>query len=387
MVPARVVDLPRARARFGERAERLVSFLDRVDPLADAAVAAIEELPKGEGWRLVQEGAAHGLARIPSAPRAIRDLFEQIETLPVWVDWKTLDRGGDLLVRAGPLGGIVLGVRSLVMGYASPAGNKPLVMSGRLELQAARRLNETARFVQAVCRRRGMRPHAEGWQITVRVRLIHAQVRRMILASGRWQPELWGAPVNQHDMAGTQLLFSLVVIEGLRALGLAVDAEEAESYMQLWRLVSHVIGVDPAISPASMYDATRLAELISSLQGAPDEDSRRLTAALLHSPLEGATTRAARRNGERQARFGEGMARYLLGDELSNQLGVPSTPWRWAAPVLQRLVRGAELVRSTIPFGDAPAILVGNRYWDRVVELGLAGAMAEFGLPEKLAAA
>jgi hypothetical protein len=232
-----------------------------------------------------------------------------------------------------------------------------------------------------------MRPFGEGWQIAIRVRLIHAQVRRMILASGRWRADQWGAPINQHDMAGTQLLFSFIVIEGLKSLGLHVDSEEAERYTQLWRFVGHVIGVDPEVNPGSMYDAARLTEIIAAIQGAPDDDSRALTRALLSSPVREATTRTARRNAERQRRFAEGMCRFLMGDEVADALAVPRTPWRYAAPVLQRLVRGVELVRSSMPFGDGPAIAVGNRYWDRVVQLGLAGATAEFGLPEKLAAA
>jgi hypothetical protein len=387
MVPARAIDVPRARARFGERATRLVSFFDRVDPLGDAAIAAIEAMPPGAGWRIVQDAAAHGIASTPNAPREIRALFAQIEDVPVWTDWKTIDRGGDLLLRAGPLGGIVLGTKSLVYGYASPAGNKPLVLTGRLEQQAGRRLNETARFVQAVCRARGMRPMSDGWQIAIRVRLIHAQVRCMILKSGTWRADQWGAPINQHDMAGTSLLFSLMVVEGLKSLGMHIDAEEAERYIQLWRFVGHVLGVDPEINSGSMYDATRLAELIESIQGAPDADSRALTRALLDSPLEDVKDPSDRRNGERRTRFAEAMCRHLMGDHLADALAVPSTPWRFAVPIVTRLVRGAELLRSSVPFADGSAIAVGNRYWDRVVEVGLAGATAEFALPEKLAAA
>jgi len=50
-------------------------------------------------------------------------------------------------------------------------------------------------------------------------------------------------------------------------------------------------------------------------------------------------------------------------------------------------VSSVELVREKVPFGDVPAVWAGTRYWDRVVEIGLAGAMAEFGLPQGLARA
>ena len=387
MIPARVVDLPRARTRLGERAARFVSFLDRVDPLADEVVATIEELPHGVGWRFVEQASAHGIALCPKAPASIKGLFSQIEQTPVWVDFKTLDRAGNLLIRGGFLGGLVLGLKSLVHGYASPAGNKPLILTGRLEQQASRRLNETARFVQAVCRTRGMRPGADGWQIAIRVRLIHAQVRRMILKSGRWRPELWGAPINQHDTAGTSLLFSLSVIVGLRSFGMHIDDEEAEGFIQLWRYIGHVLGIDPELNPASLYDATRLAELIFTLQGPPDDDSRALTRALIEAPLRDAKTREEARAMAPRVRFAQAMCRHLIGDELADALDVPRTPWRLAVPVLQRLVRGAELVRSSVPFANGPATAVGNRYWDRVVEVGLAGATAEFALPERLVAA
>jgi hypothetical protein len=85
-IPERVIDLPRARARLGERVSRLVAFLDRADPLADAAVAVIDDLPRGVGWRFVEEASERGIDRVPGAPDAIRALFAQIEAIPVWAD-------------------------------------------------------------------------------------------------------------------------------------------------------------------------------------------------------------------------------------------------------------------------------------------------------------
>ncbi len=384
MIPARFKNAAAARGRFGDRVDRLAPYLSKSDPLADAVAASIDTLPAGQGWRMFNEAASRGIAAVHGAPPSFRAFFAQVEHVPAWVDWKTIDHGGDALMRAGPLGGIVLGVKSLVHGYASPAGNKPLIFSGRLKEQASKRLNETARFVQAVCRARGLRPHGDGYQITLRVRVIHAHVRLMILRTGRWKEEQWGVPANQHDMAGTSLLFSLSVLEGLRTLGVRFTRDDAERYMQLWRYVGHLIGVDPELQPTGEYDAARLAELIDATQGEPDDDSRALTSALLESPTTEATTRAEKRNAERRVRFAEAMCRELVGEELADKLAVPRTSWRIAVPLVRRLVSGAEMVRESLPFTDRQALVAGNRYWDRVVEVGLAGATAEFGLPDRL---
>ncbi len=386
MIPARFTNLDAARARFGDRVERLAPYLVQVDPLADAAAEALAALPPGRGFALLDEALERGVAAVSEAPPAVRALFAEADRVPPWVDWTALDRGGELLMRAGVLGGMVLGARSIVLGYASPGGNKPLIFSGRLREQAARRLNETARFVQAVCRPGGMRRHADGFKITLKVRLIHAEVRRMILRSGRWDEARWGAPINQHDMAATTLLFSMVVLDGLRLFGLAVSDDEAESYLQLWRYVGRVMGCDPELTPTGEMEARRLADLIAATQGPPDDDSRALTHAFLHAGAEVAKTPGDLRRAHVETELGQGLVRGLLGDAMADDLGVPATRWRLALPLLRGVNVAAEQVRQRLPAAQRAAVVQGNRYWDRVVEIGLAGATAEFRPPSSLSA-
>ncbi len=382
--PSRYVNLATARQRFGDRVDRLGRHFWRVDERADAVVEALESMPKGEGWRAVEEGVRRGPSAIPHAPAPLRELLASCEHVPTWIDWDTCDRGGAMLMRAGPLGGACLGARSLVLGYASPGGNKPLAFTGRLREQAKRRLDETARFVQAVSRPGGMRPYAEGWQITMKVRLIHAQVRRMLLKSGRWKSELWGLPVNQHDMAGTTLLFSVSITDGLRKLGMRISHREADDYVHLWRWVGRVIGVDEDVLPTCEAEGMRLASLIETTMGEPDDDSRALTKALFDAAYDGCVTRRQKKNAARNVAFGRTVCRALVGDELADKLGVPPTTWRYAMPALRRLVASVERFTSAVPFGSASAVAVGTRYWDRVVEIGLQTATYEFALPDRL---
>jgi hypothetical protein len=386
MLPSRFLNASAARSRFGDGVDRLGEYLLRVDPAADAVVEAIEAMPAGAGWALFRRAAQAGIASTPEAPEAMRALFAQVERVPVWVDWETLDRGGAVLMRAGPLGGMVLGLKSLVLGYSSPGGNKPLILSGRLEEQAGRRLSETARFVQATIAPGGMRPHAAGWQLTLNVRLIHAQVRRMILRSDRWDQAAWGAPINQHDELGTSLLFSVIVLEGLRQLGVRITAADSDAYVQLWRWSGWLMGIDLDLLPATEAEGRRLGAMIAATQGQPDEDSRRLTRALLGSPVRDAKSSHERTNARRMTTFSAAMCRSLLGDTTADQLGVSRTSWRYMVPLARRLVSSMELVREKVPFGDVPALWAGTRYWDRVAELGLAGAITELALPHRLAA-
>ena len=382
--PSRYVNLDAARARFGDRVDRLVPYFDRIDDLADRAVASIGALPHGAGWKLFNRALSEGIAGL-AAPEPLRALFAEVDRVPTWVDWDVIERGAEVLRRSGPLGGIVLGAKSLVHGYASPAGNKPLIFSGRLREQATRRLNETARFVQAVTQRGGLRRDADGFQISVKVRLMHAQVRRMILASGRWQPEHWGAPINQHDLSATSLLFSQSVLMGLRTLGVHVSASEGDSYVHLWRYVGWLMGGDPELLPASEVEALRLADLIGMTMGPPDDDSKALTRALMESPVFEARLATTRKWAERRAAFGYAMARELVGAEIADALELPITPWRFAIPPLRAVVSAMELVRQLSPLANRAALDLGTQYWRRVVEIGLGGATAEFGPPQRLA--
>jgi len=337
----------------------------------------------GHGMRLLDKALKEGIDAVKNAPAPLRDFFAEVDRVPAWVDPRALERGGELLFRSGSFGGVALGV-SLLYGYASPGGNKPLVFSGQLAEQAPRRLAETSRFVLTTCSPGGLARHGEGLAITVKVRLMHAQVRRMILASGRWDSEAWGLPINQHDMAGTSILFSYAAIESLRLLGFVFDDEEVHLYMQLWRYSGYLIGLDADIAPASEYDARRLKDIIRATEGDPDEDGRKLAAALFRAgPRSHGKTLAERRRGERQSQVGEGFVRAIMGEELSDKLGVPKTHLRHAIHPLRAVLSRVEqnpFVKSAL---RERSIKVGRAYWRLAVSRGV--APNAFGLPTQLA--
>jgi hypothetical protein len=379
-IPGRVHRLAEARQRFGDLPDRMIPFLWRSDPLADEAARELAEVSHGEADRRVEHALSSGSSAIEASSPALARLVEAMAHVPFWVDWARIDRAGLLLFRAGPLGPITLAAKALLLGYASPAGNKPLALSGRLTTGANRRLGETGQYLVAVCGRDGLRPKArsgkpgEGFASSLRVRLLHARIRGWLEASGKWRSDRWGAPLNQHDMVGTLLMFSSVFLDGVRELGLGVSAKESSDWMHLWRYAGWLMGVDPELLPASEEEGRRIGELILATQAPPDEDSRTLARALLEAPREIAGSGVERALAEVQVIMGRGFARVLVGDEVADALGVPYAPSRLVGSLTRTAVRTLEQLRRFTPIGETLAVKIGRAYWDHEIARSLAVA-------------
>lgn len=367
---------PNAKARLG------VAF-GRQDPRADAVAQRIfsNEL----AWREFEAMLAGAPARDP----ALAALREQLFTPPVWVDHARIALASELMQRAGILGSIVLAMYSLPLGYRSPSGVKPLVFSGRLVEQSPRRLAETNRFLIAVTSPGGMRVGAPGWAIAARVRLVHALVRCKILAvaerePARWNHARWGAPVNQMHMAGTNLMFSLKAVEGLRKLGLRVTEAEAEATMHLWRYVGHHMGIEDEWLCASQADGWHLWHAIESVTGETDADGRALAQALLFEGVPRALSTIL--PGARITRMADPLlvplvlrlSTALMGREDAARLGYPPVAGPLVvAPILRALVATIERLRGQSTRRRSALVHIGGAMNRRIMAAALDGKPAK----------
>ncbi len=370
-IPARVHNLREARALHGDLIDRLVPWLHESDDPADAICDQLQGR-YGAFERALRDGVAD------DTPSSVADLLRAHQHVPAWVDADRVRRAGRLFFRAGPLGGIVLGARSLISGYAAPAGNKPLAMTGRLRADGARRLAETGRYVAAVSTPGGLVAGAEGWTISLRVRLMHAHVRWLLAKDPRWDSEQWGRPINQHDLLATSLLFSIVFVDGIRRLGLHVTDTEAEDHLHLWRWASWLMGVRLELLPDRQENARRLSQVIELTQGPPDGDSRMLVHQLLHG---GQASEAP----ELFRTFAAGICQALLPDGVGNSLGLPDTRWRHVVDALPLLLGPGEVVRRLSPrFLEDQLVALGRAYWKAAGERVQRDPRTDFEPPSKL---
>ena len=289
VLPSRYCNRREARASFGDEADRYAGFYLEGDPIADRLVAWLENAGEPAKSQL-ERALAGGIRSVEDAPLELREFFERAERLPTWVDFEQIERGALAYQRFGILGMIVLSAWALINGYHSSAAVKPLAFTGQLNHNTQRRLAETARFVSEATQVDGLRRGRPGYEISLRVSIIHAHVRRACSRSGRWQTEVWGVPINQADMFGTLLEFSLLMMDGAQRLGFALTPEERKAVLALWRYCGHLSGVDPWLLDHLGSEAAtrRLAELLRLIQPGPDQDSRALTEQLLKVPGQNA---------------------------------------------------------------------------------------------------
>lgn len=147
----------------------------------------------------------------------------------------------------------ILGLYALPYCYAGANGARVLVRSRKIMEDPQQRLLETASFVLAVCQPDAFLPEGTGQMTILNVRMMHAAARYY---AGKVIAD--EVPVNQEDMIGTLLSFSLLVVRGLRKIGIALSEREAEAYLYLWSLVGRMMGIHPIYLPANLRAASAM---------------------------------------------------------------------------------------------------------------------------------
>lgn len=220
-------------------------------------------------------------------PESVQKLLQQTETLPDWLDWKTLETGSELC-RKGNLNSLIsLRDYSLMGGYDFAYLNKPLIFTGALKKGAVKRLADTLDFWVTVTRKDALRPQAKGYYYCLKTRIIHSYSRIMILEKSKnWNSEKWALPINTWDMCATYIGFSLVFLHGLHKLGIEISEEEEQGHFHLWKYIGYLIGIPAEYLPNNKKKATEQFYLWTSIQPASDADTVMLAQSLLDESLE-----------------------------------------------------------------------------------------------------
>ena len=151
------------------------------DPLADDAVAAyfadvVEHDPRALFVNLVRHVHLPDEDQVP----AIRHFLIEASRRPEWVDEKAVLGGQKFFNALVAHQFSALYLASLPNSYAAAKGVQVLHLTGRLQTDTQRRLNETAQLLMDIATPGAMDAGGSGIDRILHVRLMHAAVRWLI---------------------------------------------------------------------------------------------------------------------------------------------------------------------------------------------------------------
>ncbi|MFC4209699.1 oxygenase MpaB family protein [Pedobacter lithocola] len=270
------------------------------------------------------------------------DFIKQSNELPLWAKPELIREGNTFFAQHSEQIMSLLGLLSLPYCYAAADGAMVLYLSEKIRKNTTKRLYDTAVFVWEVMGPQAFSKGGNGFKEALKVRIIHAAVRYYTLQSGKWN-EKWGIPINQEDMAGTNLSFSLIVVRGLRKLGITISNREQIAFLHLWKVVGYFTGVDKDLLPENGKMATQLDIAIRNRQFCISEHGQELTSSLIEHIL----TLNKRKVSKNDIL---GLMRNLLGKDIADMLNIQ-------APELSKykltLIKTVNFVKSFKPSGDS----------------------------------
>ncbi|KAK4656215.1 hypothetical protein QC762_309340 [Podospora pseudocomata] len=255
-------------------------------------------------------------------------LWSQLTTTPPWVSPPQITSGQQIFYRY--LGPSIVGLtfQALLGGFGSPRIAATLSLTGGFTPRfARRRLLETFQHVLDITSSPSALhpPTGRGFVSSVKVRLLHATVRRKILSLSSSKPEWFnvqenGIPCNDLDSIGTITAFStMLLFIGFPRQGIWLSDQEKEDYLALWRYVAYLLGTPTApfenVTTAKVWlESLIVSEICPS--GVSKQLAENMIASLALTPPTYASRAFLRAEGY-----------WLNGPALSQKLGIERPKW------------------------------------------------------------
>jgi hypothetical protein len=255
------------------------------DPLADEVMAVVIRKHEIATVNRIFRSLVENDDIVPDEmPPEVNKYLAETAVLPEWADMALIEQGEKFFSLHWPTIVTLLFCASLPSAYAAWRGAQVLFLTTRLTERMHRRIFETAQFILNVMAPGAFSPHGKAIRSVQKVRLMHATIRHLIEHEPRWRSQWnmeWGVPINQEDLAGTLMTFSTEVLVGMARFRIPIRRSEEHAFLHAWKVVGHIMGIQPNLLPIDPQDAYDLAETIFQRQRGPSEAGTVLTKALL----------------------------------------------------------------------------------------------------------
>ena len=312
----------KARAIAPDVAAKYIAHTHIGDSLGEAMTEDLAELSSEETSRLVEAAMNNeGEGALRDAPDSLREFFRDAETLPEWLDYSKFAPGVRMFHRNSQLvlAAFVAGV--LIEGFTTNIA-KSFLITGRVRDQGVRRLGQNNRHMMEIFLPGGLYRDGDGWKLSVRIRIIHARLRRLLSYSDDWDTEAWGVPISAAHLGYALSAFSARLLKHMKTLGTSYNDDEHRSFMDVWRYSGYLMGIPETILFQDADEALKLYDIGHMCEPDSPTESVVMAHSLVNSAplIAGVTEPDARRS---LARYVYRISRGLIGKETAESLMYP----------------------------------------------------------------
>ena len=366
-------------------AAAFVTGLTEGDPVAERFVAETYhgELGARKARELVEQALQVGIDNVGEVPESLRELLEDFETIPDWVDTDLVEEGAAVWRRwAYALGAV--GNAGTMDTYTESWLALPLSLSGGYAGdRALHRYMETSRWwIEVSSPGAVLRPGSVARAISLHVRIMHVSVRARVKEHPEWDFERLGLPISQSAMLLTLLGGSVAPALGLTALGFLTSPREMRAVLHFNRYCGHLVGVRcEGYFPETVLDAWRILFMADS---ARSYDSAQTGAELVESFVPAFAPKPDQRGLNRlraayHYRVQAGYSGLFMLPWNRKRYDLPSPAPGMALLLLRApLIAGVEVARRVIPGVDRRWQRFALRRWERWYRWQSGGKDAEF---------
>ncbi|MGW2706317.1 oxygenase MpaB family protein [Streptomyces sp. NPDC001340] len=350
---------------------------DAGDELADATVAALFERGEVGTFNTLMRYFSTAGAPLPDGlPDVARDYLEATRVPPAWVDWAEMEKARLFFIDNNVHISTALSFASMPACYVVPHMAKLLSATHGLKYPS-KRMAETGQFTVYLMQPDAFEAGSRFIPAAQKVRLLHASIRHHLRRENRWDTGLLGTPINQEDMIGGQMFFSMLVLDSLHRLGIHMSQEGAEAYYYAWRVVGAMLGVDQDAVPKTLDEARHFLDRYMIRHMGPSEEGAHLTRQLIDLYEEVVP-------GTFFDPIVSALIRYLVGDTCADWLRVPHTPWDTVVKAVPHLLGVLETIEDRSPLGAWALDRLGHL--TTVFELSslTRGRVMHYAIPEQL---
>jgi len=287
------------------------------DPDADQLVAGLFESKIEKELYQVLGTPAEALFSLQGINKELIQFVYSKRPVPHWFDPKKIAIGQQFYRKYASEIMMLLGAMSLPYCYAASPGNKAIHLTEKMRNKPGKRLLETAQYVIKLMEPGSFDEGGIGLPFINKTRLVHAMVRYMLVKHADWNMD-WGVPINQEDMAGTNLAFSFTIINGLEKQDFPITPEQVEGFLHVWRYIGYQMDIHEELLIKNMQEAADLESVIRARHFKSSMEGQQLMQDLLKHYREEFPWLAAQ--------LVENQIRYFLGNEIADMLDLEKKP-------------------------------------------------------------